>query len=263
MRSASPILKTTLHVGDGVEARLLHYPAGLIQPMHRHEQAQLSLLLAGGFRETTRHADIEAVRRASGLKPRDESHAAEFGPHGALMLSMTLAEDPAQPRRAGEWLPSCTAADALVRAVLSTDDLSRRGHMIADLRGLLEAPLSSMTNRARHDVARRLRKALDDQPDGGRIDAMARELGLHRTHLSRCFVETFGLAPSLYRSRTMAARAIARALRGQDRLADVAADTGFADQSHLARVCCREIGVPLSRIRALFSRATSVQGLAA
>jgi len=262
--TASPaILKATLHSGDGLDLRLVHYPGGLTQPSHRHEEAQLSVLLAGSLREMTRRRDVEAVRRASGVKPCGQSHAARFGPHGALMLSMTLARDPATARPAGEWRPNPAAMDTLIGGLLATDDAVQRAEMAKDLRGLLEAPAAVEPGRGEHDAARRLKQALDARPDGGRIDDMARELGMHRTHLSRCFTETYGLAPSLYRARAMTARAVNIALSGRDGLAAVAAEAGFADQSHLARTSRRQIGAPLSRIRQLFARATSVQALAA
>lgn len=261
--AAPTILKATLHSQDGMDLRLVHYPAGLTQTGHRHEDAQLSILLAGTLREVTRRRDVETARRSHGLKPCGQSHAAQFGPHGALMLSMTLDRDPATPRQAAEWLPNSSAMDALIAGLLATDDAAVRADMAQDLRGMLEAGATAPTGRGEHDAARRLKQALDARPDGGRIDDLARELGLHRVHLSRCFTETYGLAPSLYRARVMTARALTQALRERDGLAAVAADAGFADQSHMARTSRRQIGVPLSRVRELFARATSVQALAA
>jgi len=262
--AAAPIiLKATLHSEDGMDLRLVHYPAGLAQPRHRHDDAQLSILLAGTLREVTRQQDVETARRSHGLKPCGQSHAAEFGPHGALMLSMTLDRDPATPRQAAEWLPNTPAMDTLIAGLLATDDATVRADMAQDLRGMLTAGSAAPTGRGGQDAARRLKKALDARPDGGRIDDMARELGLHRVHLSRCFTETYGLAPSLYRARVMTARALTQALRGREGLAAVAADAGFADQSHMARTSRRQIGAPLSRVRELFARATSVQARAA
>lgn len=257
------ILKATLYSGDGLDLRLVHYPAGLAQPTHRHEEAQLSVLLAGSLREVTGRCDVEAVRRASGVKLCGQNHAARFGPHGALMLSMTSSHDPVTIRQAGEWRPNPAALDTLIGGLLATDDMARRAEMVPDLRALLEASVEFEPGRGGHDAARRLKQALDTRPDGGRIEAMARELGMHRTHLSRCFTQTYGLAPSLYRARVMAARATALALRGPDDLANVAAEAGFADQSHLARTSRRQIGAPLSRIRRLFASATSVQAVVA
>lgn len=260
---APAILKTTLHRAAGMELRLVHYPAGLVQASHRHDEAQLSVLLAGSLREMTGGADVEAVRRASGVKPCGQRHAAEFGPHGALMLSMTLARDPRTVRAAGEWRANPAALDHLIAGLLDTDDADCRAEMADDLRAMLQADASPGGGGARHDAARRLKQALDARPDGGRIEAIARELGMHRTHLTRCFTRTYGVAPSLYRMRVMTARAVGLALRGRGGLAGVAAESGFADQSHLARASRRQIGAPLSRVRELFARATSVQALAA
>ena len=265
MTSAAPstILKAALHTGDGLDVRLLHYPAGLTQPRHCHEQTQLSVLLVGGLREITARDDVEAVRPASGLKPAGQSHAAAFGPQGALMLSMTLTEGRAPRWAAGEWRPNAPGVPAVIAGLLTANDPTARAEMAEDLTALLAASSEAGPGLAERDAAHRLKRALDEDPDDGRIGRMAEALGLHRAHLTRCFTETYGLAPSLYRARAMTARALSLALHGEDSLAAVAADAGFADQSHLARTCRRQIGVSLSRIRALFAGATSVQAAAA
>lgn len=239
--------------------RLLHYPPSLTQPTHRHDQTQLSVLLAGGLREITNGRDVEAVHPSSGVKPAGQSHAAQFGSHGALMLSMTLAATAAPERNPGEWLSIGPSSVALIEQMLMTGSRLRRAETAQELCAVLAGPAGQEVARAGRDAARRLKRALDEDPRAGRIGAVARRLGCHRAHLTRCFNATYGLAPSHYRARVMSAQALASALRGDHSLAAVAADVGFADQSHLARTWRRQIGVPLSRLRHLFAEATSVQ----
>lgn len=258
LETPSGVLKAILHSSTELDVRLLHYPPGLIQPTHRHDETQLSVLLAGGLREITNGRDVEAVRPSSGVKPAGQSHAAQFGPHGALMLSMTLAAKAAPERKPGEWLSIGPGGIALIEQMLMTASRLHRAETAQELCAVLAGPAGEVA-RAGRDAARRLKRALDENPRAVCIGAVARRLGCHRAHLTRCFNATYGLAPSRYRTRVMSAQAVASALRGDHSLAAVAADVGFADQSHLARTSRRQIGVPLSRLRQLFAEATSVQ----
>ncbi len=66
------------------------------------------------------------------------------------------------------------------------------------------------------------------------VDALAREVGLSRVHLTRAFAQQFGVPPHIYLNAVRIERAQASMLAGQS-LAEVAAACGFADQSHFSR----------------------------
>lgn len=66
------------------------------------------------------------------------------------------------------------------------------------------------------------------------VDALAREAGLSRVHLTRAFAQQFGVPPHIYLNAVRIERAQAGMLGGQG-LAEVAAACGFADQSHFSR----------------------------
>jgi AraC-like DNA-binding protein len=66
------------------------------------------------------------------------------------------------------------------------------------------------------------------------VDALAREAGLSRVHLTRSFAQQFGVPPHIYLNAVRIERAQAGMLAGQS-LAEVAAACGFADQSHFSR----------------------------
>ncbi|MEP6771560.1 MAG: AraC family transcriptional regulator [Polaromonas sp.] len=66
------------------------------------------------------------------------------------------------------------------------------------------------------------------------VDALAREAGLSRVHLTRAFVQQFGVPPHIYLNAVRIERAQASMLAGHS-LAEVAAACGFADQSHFSR----------------------------
>ena len=85
------------------------------------------------------------------------------------------------------------------------------------------------------------------------VGESARAAGVDRTRLARLFRRHYGVPPSVYRLRCMAAKAISASLAGGGSIADAAYAAGFADQSHLARTVTSLVGIPLNRLRALIA----------
>jgi AraC-like DNA-binding protein len=83
--------------------------------------------------------------------------------------------------------------------------------------------------------------------------ALERIAGIDRFTLARHFRWAFGTSPDRYRTLRRLARARAAIERGQP-LAQVAAEVGFADQSHLTRQFKRAYGLTPARWSALTSR---------
>jgi AraC-like DNA-binding protein len=78
----------------------------------------------------------------------------------------------------------------------------------------------------------------EDLPLGG----LAREAGLSPFHLVRVFERETGVTPHAYLTQVRVERARQR-LAGPERLADIAAACGFADQAHLTRLFKRQTGM--------------------
>ena len=74
------------------------------------------------------------------------------------------------------------------------------------------------------------------------LEALSRAAGLSRFQLHRSFLKKIGLAPHAYilQQRVTAAR---RLIKAGTPLAEVAAASGFCDQSHLNRVFVQQFGV--------------------
>ena len=71
---------------------------------------------------------------------------------------------------------------------------------------------------------------------------LAVETGASRFQLIRAFKQAFGLTPEDFRRQARIERA-RMLLAGDQRLADIAADAGFADQSHMTREFRRLVGL--------------------
>jgi AraC-like DNA-binding protein len=117
--------------------------------------------------------------------------------------------------------------------------------LIAGLRG-------HSTSRARPDSLarpdlRRARERLDADPAAPvTLVELARECSLSRFQFLRGFTRAFGLPPHAYLVQQRLARA-RQLLRSGIPPADVAARTGFSDQSHLTRCFTRQFGIGPAR----------------
>ncbi|HTZ86248.1 MAG TPA: helix-turn-helix transcriptional regulator [Solirubrobacteraceae bacterium] len=108
------------------------------------------------------------------------------------------------------------------------------------------APASGRARRALADGTRELLA----ERSGRSLPGLARALTVSPHHLSRVFREVTGETISRHRMRLRTRDALERLAQGERDLARLAADTGFADQSHLCRVLMRETGETPSALRA-------------
>ncbi|HYF53246.1 MAG TPA: AraC family transcriptional regulator [Salinarimonas sp.] len=192
-----------------------------------------------------------------GLKPAGLQHENRWGRDGVLIFSLKLRDagwEELFPTDEPGWSATGDTylGPALFGRLAQAPDAARRQETIFDL---LALPLIRK-ERSRTSVPAwlsRAREAIRDEPEIVRIDAAAREAGVHRVRFTALFKAAFGLPPSLYRHRVMTARAIARIAGGTGPLTRVAHETGFADQSHLTRSVSRSTGLSPSRLRALLA----------
>ena len=74
-------------------------------------------------------------------------------------------------------------------------------------------------------------------------DEIAAAIGLSKSHFSRAFKSTVGSSPMAYVAARRVERAKHMMLASAERLADVALECGFSDQSHLNRQFRRAVGL--------------------
>jgi AraC-like DNA-binding protein len=97
------------------------------------------------------------------------------------------------------------------------------------------------TTRARRAAADGAREILAANPECSLPD-LARALAISPHHLSRVFRSATGHTISRHRMRLRTRSALERLAGGEQDLARLAAELGFADQSHLCRVVRQETG---------------------
>jgi AraC-like DNA-binding protein len=104
------------------------------------------------------------------------------------------------------------------------------------------------TIRAQRTAADGAREILAGNPERS-LPQLAHELAVSPHHLSRVFRSLTGHTISRHRMRLRARAALERLAGGESDLARIAADVGFADQSHLCRVIGQETGSTPAALR--------------
>lgn len=231
-------------------------------PMHVHEVWTLLIVDAGVVRyDLDRHEHGTPHDTVSLLPPHIPHNGSPATPHGfrkrVLYLDGTRLgddligpavdspdlRDPVLRRRVGQLHAALARPgeefEADSRLTLIGDRL--RAHLRP--RALTDVP------RRDPALARRLRELLDERVVPGlTLDEATGLLNAHPAHLVRAFSTAYGIAPHQYLMSRRVDRARRLLLEGRSP-AEVAAATGFYDQSHLTRHFRRLVGVPPGRYR--------------
>jgi len=251
--------------GSGaLRPRLAHYRPGLRQSAHSHCAPHVSIVVAGSFRETSARGERVICQGSIGFRADAAKHSVSYGPAGALILSLET----------GSWIAD-GGGDADIYWVRASAGIARELlDLISADSGAAEAAADRLLDiwiqsrepgdsPARRPAPAWLREAAEHllaAPQEIAIAALARRSGVHRVHFSRLFLRHYGMAPSIFRRRAMAAQALAAALGRKANLAQAAAHGGFADQSHMARAVRECCGMGAGAVRRLLGgEATSVQ----
>lgn len=119
--------------------------------------------------------------------------------------------------------------------------------------GLVTRHTSGLAYRARGAFGKELLDQLKDYivahlDEPIEVATLARIAGRSPFHFTRVFTRSVGMTPHRYVVHLRLQRAIELAREGRTGLAEIAAHTGFADQSHLSRWVRRVHGVPLTQL---------------
>ena len=107
----------------------------------------------------------------------------------------------------------------------------------------------AVTARSHQRIVAHVREAIAADPAALDLSRLSADLGHSPFHVSRVFHRATGTTLIDHRNQVRVAAAIDRIVQGDERFADLAAELGFADQSHFARVLRSSVGLPPSRLR--------------
>lgn len=187
---------------------------------HVHKCAYAALVLSGGYEEA---GDLGHLHVQAGdviIHDRFEGHLNHFAASGAVILNLVFATD----RVFQSGIGNVADPDSIVRIAENNDD---------EAATLL---IASMQRREREctDWPDQLANTLIQDPSLS-LSSWSEVTGIAPWALSRGFAQVFGISPRAFRARTRTRLAWKAILRSQEPLAGIAADLGFADQSHMSR----------------------------
>lgn len=271
----SPILPSHLPSGAFIGARSLLVDAGgfkvglwraALPPEgvheHVHDDAHFILTLDGGYRSLARDRETprgDALRAGTLIwNPPGVEHRDSFERPGGRFLSVSFMPPPEMAQGDPSRLIHYRAERA-ARLLVGRTAAFKAGDDIAVEALALEmasAVLSDPENRTIGSPPpwlRRAREAIEDLVGGPAIQVrdIALCVGVHPVTLARRYRRHFGHTPGDAIRRARINRAVA-AMTRRVPLADLAALSGYADQSHLTREIRSFYGLPPARLRDLF-----------
>jgi len=197
---------------------LLHHARSECLTRHTHREAFAAVVLRGGYLETGDRGRINVVPGDVVLHGPYESHQDHVSASGADVLIIPWLEE-----RLGSPLGAVSDPDQLAR--LAERDMRGAARMLAE-----EVSIRALPSMDWPDM---LARDLWDCPGIG-LGEWAETMGIRPETVSRGFRRAFGVSPQSFRARVRLLRALSRIHRGE-KLADLAAECGFADQAHLSR----------------------------
>jgi AraC-like DNA-binding protein len=196
----------------------LHHARSERLTRHTHREGFAAIVLRGEYLEAGDRGRVNVVPGDVILHGPYESHQDHVAASGADVLIVPWLK---------EWfespLGSVSDPDKLAR--LSERDMREAAHMLAEEVSIKELPFMDWPDMLARD--------LWDRPEI-ELKKWADTMGIRPETVSRGFRRAFGVSPQSFRARARLLRALSGIRRGE-KLAELAAECGFADQAHLSR----------------------------
>ena len=215
---------------------------------HFHPHSCLAVVTIGGVRKTFAKAEEDAIDGTVVEMPAEELHEDLFGREGARIVVVESETDPGTLRCFRDWrammLAHCVSRE-LARPDAYTP-LALEG-LALELRATVGRNRETGHREPRLDAVRdMLAQDLSYPPT---LSQIAREVGLHPSHLARTFRARYGESIG-EQGRRLRLEWSANLLTSSDEpLASIAARAGFADQSHFTRAFKHRFGLTPGRYR--------------
>lgn len=241
---------------NGFTVGELRFPAGYVQAPFEPDLPYLAVVIGGALEKSFGVGMLLSPGSALTM-PAGATHGARFGPNGARIVIVKArgrASDLQfdrlrRPRGLGllarrlswELRATDTAAPLAVEGI-ALELLAATARESAP-----PEPAPSWLRDAEELLRARRGECV-------RLSEVARELGVPPVRIARAFRERHGVSVGEYGRRARIEWAAAEIAGGERPLAEVAAEAGFADQSHFTRLFRRYLGTTPGRFRAFQSR---------
>jgi AraC family transcriptional regulator len=230
-----------------------HYPPMMSVPPHIHQRPYFGFLLGGAYFEELGPRGVTFAPLSVVFHPPREVRRGDISDRGARLFHAELPDAWMERLREHGGVPEIaldhhggpisTLARTLYREFRHPDAASPlviEGVTLEMLGLLLRRPPSDGAAPPWLERAREMLRAQAVRPPS--LAAVAAEVGVAPVRLARAFRRAYGESPGELVRRERIRRACARLADPDVALAQVAAELGFADQSHFTRVFRRLVG---------------------
>jgi AraC family transcriptional regulator len=252
------VLVTSAQV-NGLILSELRFPPDYVQHAFEPERPYLALVLDGNIVKSFRAKTREFGRGSAFAMPAGLWHGARFGSVGSTIVIIRPSSESTRlmdafPRlvelrgRGFSWLAwrltaelhACDAAAPMAAEGLALETLAATVRAAAIDRGVGRAP------RWLASAEEVLRARLGDWVG---LSELAAAVGVNAGHLARVFRARHGMSVGEYGRRLRLDWAATEIARDGRPIAEIAAEAGFADQSHFTRLFRRHVGTTPARFR--------------
>jgi AraC family transcriptional regulator len=243
----------------------------MIVPRHVHENAYLCVVVTGGF-ELEARSRVACGPGSVVAYPAGGPHANRFGEARGRCVNLHFGASWLHDAALRGWLADfrhaalgehAPAVRRLARETAARDGAAALALTAAAVELVAEAMRAPAPSAAPSAIRRVVDLLEADLANAPALAALAREAGLHPSHLARSFRAALGETVGEYVRRRRVEQSLRALALPELSLADVAAAAGFADQAHFGRVFKRHFGTtPGARRREMqgaSQRATGVQ----
>jgi AraC family transcriptional regulator len=252
---AEPSRVLQLRNAGGFElSERIHQPAWSWS-RHAHERASISLLLAGSCVEQLGRFAYTCAPGAMHILPAGEPHAFQFV---APVHCLTIEVDPARAETLRVLEDVRQFRDASLEPLARRLTFEMRTSDAASELAIESLVLGVLAHGARTGARGRPPRWLSDARDALHghfrekvtLSMLAAVAGVHPSYVARAFRRQYGCTVGEY-VRGLRLDYAAQELRSSERaISDVAAEAGFFDHSHFARLFRRRIGMTPAAFRA-------------
>jgi AraC-like DNA-binding protein len=238
----------------GFRLTLARYAGNSRLRRHVHQFPGIVYLAEGGLEETFARDSISCAAGTLLVRHHEDDHADRFAPEGATMIIVENTESSAGLPNIGPR-PSIIATPhvrllggalaSLIPRNSKASDLALCSHAV----DLWNAATSPRRSRGWPRTARAVQMIHDDVGNIRQIGTLAGRVGVHPVSLARGFREQFGCSVAAYVLRVRVERALDQVRNTRKALAEIAADTGFANQSHMTRCFVKRFGFSPGSLR--------------
>lgn len=234
------------------------YNPGLKLNRHLHRHPFLSVVIEGTYVEAWEHGSTICSKGTVAFHPAGEEHSDHFDSHGALVFGIDLCE---ASEGYGHSLSATRIEFGGAERFLGWQIARESTHPcpIADL--IVESLAFELLANCFERVCRNTRRgtprwlvaamqlANDCYADRLMLRQVATTVGVHPIHLARQFRRRMGCTFGEFVRRIRLTRALQQLRQTNKSIAEVAAEAGFSDQSHLTRLLSAYIGTTPAQYR--------------